>query len=300
MPRSHRAVFLFVSRFRSILIAAAGALLLGGCFLPISTAAPQPARTVGKHAWGFSFSSEIPTLNLIAKGDDQSTDASGDPDDLVAPANSMNLGLQFGLTDHIDLEASVEGAMMIFVVPLPLGVSGGVRVHIIHNDVFDLAVAGRVGHIGLSDSTDSDSGNTDDTNHADATYFAGSGVIQFNTTGLLRPSIALQEMPATIDVDLSGEAPRTYNGAATSLTFALEFVADGVSVTPFIAVTSFDSPDIRSARFVSGGIQLQGRNNRRREATYVPPPPPPPAPPYVPPPPPTAPPDHDAPASTER
>src|SRR3954465_12564342 len=108
----------------AILLASAALFAGGGCYLPISPAAPQPARTVGKHAWGFSFSTEIPTLNLIAKGD-QSTDASGDPDDLVAPANAMNLGLQFGLTNHIDLEANVEGAMMIFVVPLPLGVSGG-------------------------------------------------------------------------------------------------------------------------------------------------------------------------------
>jgi hypothetical protein len=290
MPRPQRSTVsappLLLATF-AIFVASAALFAGGGCYLPISTAAPQPARTVGKHAWGFSFSTEIPTLNLIAKGD-QSTDASGDPDDLVAPANSMNLGLQFGLTNHIDLEANVEGAMMIFVVPLPLGVSGGVRVHIIHNDVFDLAVAGRIGHIGLSDSDGSSS--ADDTNHADATYLAGSGVIQFNPNGTTRPSIALQEMPATIDVDLSGEAPRSYKGAATSLTVGLEFVADGVSVTPFVSVTSFDSPDIRSARFVSGGVQLQARNNRRAPVVaFVPPPPAPP-----PPPPPAAPP------STER
>jgi len=272
MPRSPRVV---ISAFPALLAVAAA--LLAGCYLPVSTAAPQPARTVGKHEWGFSFSTEIPTLNLIAKGD-QSTDASGDPDDLVAPANSMDLGLAFGLTNHIDLEANVEGAMMIFVVPLPLGVSGGVRVHVIHNDVFDLAVAGRVGHIGLSDSTDTSS--ADDTNHADATYLAGSGVIQFNPNGSLRPSIALQEMPATIDVDLSGEPARTYKGAASSLTFALELVADRVSITPFVSVTSFDSPDIRSARFVSGGVQLQHRSYRREPAVaFLPPPPPPPPPP---------------------
>lgn len=274
MPRPHRSV---VSSLHFVSFLASAAAFLGGCYLPISTAAPQPARTVGKGGWGVSFSSEIPTLNLIAKGD-QRTDASGNPDDLVAPANSMDFGLAYGLTNHIDLEANVEGAMMIFVVPLPLGVSGGVRVHIIHNDVFDLAVAGRIGHIGLSDSTDSQS--ADDTNHADATYLAGSGVIQLNPGGTVRPSIALQEMPATIDVDLAGEAARTYRGAASSLTFALELVADHLSITPFVSLTSFDSPDIRSARFVSGGVQLQRRNNVREPvAVFLPPPPAPPPPP---------------------
>jgi hypothetical protein len=184
------------------------------------------------------------------------------PDDLVAPANSMNLGVQYGLTNHIDLEAYAEGAMIVFVVPVPLGVSGGIRAHIIHTDLLDLALAGRVGHIGV----------TSDDDHADATYFAGSAVLQFNPGGRFRPGVALQELPATIDVALSGEMPSTFKGAASSLTLSLELVGDHISFTPFVTVTSFDSPDIDSARFISFGVQVARRNN-------LPPPPPPPPPP---------------------
>lgn len=293
-PFSHGSL-LHILRFACLVALAQSA---AGCFLPISTAAPQPARTVGRHEWGWSFSSEIPTLNLIAKND-TSTDSSGDLNSLEAPANSMNFGLAFGLTNHIDLEANVEGAMMAFVIPLPLGASAGLRAHLVHNDIFDLALASRVGHLGLTDSTSSSSSSSDDTDHADATYFTVSGVIQFNPAGSVRPSFALQTMPAYIDVDLSNQAPRSYKGAASSLTFAIEFVASSVSIIPFLAVTSFDSPDIDSARFVSGGIAFQHRPNwKTPPAPPVPPPPPPQVVPS-PPPPPLAPPSTERP-STER
>jgi hypothetical protein len=241
-----------------------GVLLAAGCFLPISTAAPQPARTVGKGEWGLSFSSELPTLNLIAE--DMTAEGDSRPDDLVAPANSMTLGVQYGLTNHIDLEAYAEGAMIVFIVPVPLGGSAGLRAHMIHTDFLDLALAGRVGHIGV----------TSDDDHADATYLAGSVVLQLNPGGRFRPGIALQELPATIDVALSGEMPSTFKGAASSLTFSLEYAGDYVSFTPFVTVTSFDSPDIDSARFVSFGVQLARRNNVPPPAPPPPPPPPPP------------------------
>ncbi len=264
-----------------------GAVLGAGCFLPISTAAPQPARTVGQGQWGATFSNELPTLNLIAQDTTTNPQGGSTPDDLVAPASAMELGLAYGLTDHVDLEVNAEGAMMVFIVPIPLGISGGVRAHIIHNDVFDLALAGRVGHIGLTTNVSVNGGESKE-DHADATYFAGSVVIQLNPEGRVRPGLTLQEMPATVDVALSGEDPSTFKGAASSVTLSLELLANSVSITPFLAVTSFDSPDIKSARFVSGGIQLQRRNNvPRPRVLYVPaqpapgpgvaPPPPPPS-----------------------
>jgi hypothetical protein len=300
MPsRSPRSTSFVKSILFVLLLALASLGASAGCFLPISTAAPQPARTVGRHEWGWSFSSEIPTLNLIAK-DDTSTDSSGDLNSLEAPANSMNFGVAFGLTNHIDLEANVEGAMMAFVIPLPLGASAGLRAHLVHNELFDLALASRVGHLGLTDgSSSSSSSSGDDSDHADATYFTVSGVIQFNPGGSVRPSLALQTMPAYIDVDLSGEDPRSYKGAASSLTFSLEFVASSVSIIPFLAVTSFDSPDIDSARFVSGGIAFQHRPNWRTPPTPPVPAPPPPQVVAPPPPPPLAPPSAERP-STER
>ena len=188
--------------------------------------APQPARTVGKGKWAFNFSSELPTLNLIADDRDTTDPDTGEesePDDLVAPANSMNLGVSLGLTNHVDLEVNVEGAMLGFIIPLPLGVSGGVRAHLIHNEYFDLGVAGRVGYLGLSLGGVDDGSGNDDEDHADATYGALSAVLQLNPDGIARPGIAVSEMPASIDLDLAGEDPSTFRGVASSVTFLCEF-----------------------------------------------------------------------------
>ena len=264
-------------RVVSAIAVLAGLSLLAGCFLPIATGAPQPARTVGKGKWAFNFSSELPTLNLIADDRDTSGSEPGQesqPDDLVAPANSMNLGASVGLTNHIDLELNVEGAMLFFIVPFPLGVSGGVRAHVIHNDYIDLGVAARVGYLGLTVSdVGADSTDDSDEDHADATYGALSAVLQLNPNGIARPGIAIQEMPASIDLDLAGEEPSTFRGVASSVTILCEFATARLSITPFITFTTFDSDKLDPARFVSGGISFSRRENQRAQSVmYVAPP----------------------------
>jgi hypothetical protein len=262
---------------------AALAVLCGGCILPMSTGAPLPATTVGQGHFGLAASWEAPVLDLIAEDSSVSGVNYG-----AAPAAAGTFTVSYGLGDNTDLEASAEGALYYFILPLPTGGSIGLRQHFDAGDKLDVAVAARVGGVASSeDSTDSSGNKTSD--GASATYGSFQGVVQVKH-GVVRPLLALNLIPARIRREPENEAAYTFRGVATSLTFGIMFVGAHFEAGPYATLTSFTSDRYDGGWFASGGFVMAARPDRSRPK---PPPPAPypygPAPPAYPAPPPYAP-----------
>jgi hypothetical protein len=256
-------------------------LLLGGCFLPVATGAPEPATTVGHGKVGLAVSGEAPTLDLIAKKNgstpEQYTDTYGQ-----SPAAAARFTLSYGLTDDTDIEVAAEGELWFFFFPLPTGGSIGLRHHIDTGDAFDVAFAGRVG--GVSAGLDyTDSNDQTVKNEATAEYAAIQGVIQLKH-GPIRPLASINLMPFNVKRTPGSDPIQHFKGIASSLTFGLMLVSRVGQFGPYVTLTNFESQDFSGGTYPSFGLMLAIRPDRNR---HVEPPPPPPAytpPPYAPPP----------------
>src|SRR5262245_16829627 len=143
------------------------ATMTSGCFLPLGTGAPQSARTVGHGELGLSIHGEAPTIQLEPE---TATTATSQPV-AVASGASMDLGLAYGITDNLDLELDVIGAMYSYFLPMPLGVAGGMRARVVETESAEMAVATRIGYLGEGED-----------DHADATFLATAVVVQFPLT----------------------------------------------------------------------------------------------------------------------
>lgn len=249
-------------------------LLLGGCILPVSTGAPLPATTVGQGKVGFALSGEAPTLDLIS---DQDNKQAGNSDAVAygaAPAAAATLTFSYGLTEDTDLEVSGEGALYFFIVPIPTGGSIGVRQHFDMGDSFDFGLAARFGHVG-STATITDNNGNESSSGARANYGAIQAIVQ-SKTGVMRPMLAVNFMPATISRSPSDSDPFNFKGLASSVTLGLQFVGSHALVEPYLTATNFYSDRFdNSGFFVSGGILFAARADRNRpklDVNTMPPP----------------------------
>jgi hypothetical protein len=248
--------------------------LLGGCFLPVATGAPEPATTVGHGKAGIALSGEAPTVDLIAKKDNSTpaeyTDTYGE-----SPAAAMRATLSYGITDDTDVEVAAEGELWFFFLPLPTGGSIGFRHHIDTGDDFDVAIAGRVGGVSAGDEYTDGNGVTVK-NEATAEYGAAQGVLQLKH-GPIRPLVSINLMPFHVKRTPGEDPVQTFTGIASSATLGLMFVGRFAQFGPYITVTNFESEQFSGGTFASGGLMLAFRPDRSR-------PKPPPPPPYTPPP----------------
>jgi hypothetical protein len=250
------------ARTRSLAFAFALALTavtaLSGCFLPIGTAAPQSAKTIGEGGYGTSLHAELPTINLVAEDE---AEQGRDGDRVVAnPSASMNFGFTYGLTNKLDLEIGVEGALLLFVVPIPTGLSGGVRYQAFHSDAFAIAVAARGGYVGIS-------GSVEDSQDPDTDWSASARFGQFTavgqlSTGPVRPLIALSAMPLLVDSDLPDQNAERFTALAATATVGATFVAGTFQLTPFGALTYFGSPEIDGVSTFSVGVSFAFRPDK--------------------------------------
>lgn len=254
--------------------------LLGGCFLPVATGAPEPATTVGRGHAGVAISGEAPTLDLIAKKNGSTpsdyTDTYGQ-----SPAAAARLTLSYGIADDTDLEVAAEGELWFFFFPIPTGGSIGLRHHIETGDAFDVAIAGRVGGVAAGlDYTDSN-GNTV-RNEASAEYAAIQAVVQLKH-GPIRPLASLNLMPFHVKRTPGSDPEQKFTGLASSVTFGLMIVSAVGQFGPYVTLTNYESQEFSGGFFASGGLMLAIRPDRNRHVE--PPPPPYTPPPYAPPPP---------------
>lgn len=271
-------------------------LLLGGCILPVSTGAPLPATTVGQGNVGFALSGEAPTLDLISDQDNKQAGSDNAVAYGAAPAAAATLTFSYGITEDTDLEVSGEGALYFFIVPIPTGGSIGIRQHIDLGDDFDFGLAARFGHVGNTGKVTNMNGD-EVSSGARANYGALQAIIQ-SKTGVMRPLLAVNFMPASIHRSPSDGDPFNFKGMASSVTLGLQFVGSKALIEPYLTATNFYSDKFNnSGFFVSGGILFAARpdrNRRKIDVNALPPPgsydPSTPAPaPYGPPAPQTAP-----------
>ena len=242
--------------------------LPAGCILPVATSTPQPATTVGAGKFGFALYEEAPTLNLTASN----TDASN-PDGAAAPAGAATATLSIGLGDDTDLELSAEMSAYLFILPMPVGGSIGLRHHVTGNENFDFAVAGRVGGVAVGYGNGSDS--TDPTG-ASAVYGDISATLQ-GVLGSFRPLISVSAMPAKVTRNFgNGQASESFTGFATNATIGLMFQLGAMELGPYLGATYYSSEQFANggggdASFVSGGFALEFRPDRHEtQSTYTP------------------------------
>lgn len=249
-------------------------LLLGGCILPVSTGAPLPATTVGQSKVGFALSGEAPTLDLIADRDNQDPNNQGAVAYGAAPAAAATLTFSYGLTEDTDLEVSGEGALYFFIVPIPTGGSIGIRQHLDLGDSFDFGLAAKFGHVGNT-ATITDNNGNETSSGARANYGALQAILQ-TKTGMMRPMVAVNLMPASIKRSPSDEPAFKFKGMASSLTFGVQFVGSKALVEPYVTATNFYSDRFdNSGFFISGGILFAMRPDRNRpkiDLSAIPPP----------------------------
>lgn len=237
-------------------------LFLPACFLPVATGAPEPATTVGRGNVGFSLHGEAPTLDLVAKNrgsdDPPPTDYTSSYGE--APAAAARLTLAYGLGDDTDVELAFEGQLWFYFFPLPTGASLGLRQHIDGGDMFDIALAARVGGV-TTGSTKSDAMNTAVEDEASAIYGAVQAAIQVKH-GFVRPLLALNVMPFKITRGIHDQPIQRFYGAATSTTFVLMFVGNHVQFGPYATLTNFESETFKGGFFPSFGLMLAFRPDR--------------------------------------
>ena len=233
----------------------------------MATGTPEPATTVGAGRVGFAITAEAPTIDLIAKDngsgglDPDYTDTYGS-----SPAAAARLTLSIGLAENTDLELAAEGELWGFLIPIPTGASLGLRQHLVALDLFDIAVAGRVGAVGASNDDDTFNGtqSTSTHNSASAYYGALSAVVQWRH-GVFRPALSINAMPFRIKRQIGGDVPDRFYGEATSATLGLLFVTKHITVGPYGALTNFESQEFKGAIFPSVGIMFAIRRDRDRD-----------------------------------
>lgn len=232
-------------------------VVLSACILPVSPSAPQSAQTVGKGRFGASLYGDFPSLDLLAEGDNL--------DDLrgAAPAATMQLAVAYGVGDNTDIEVAAEGALYFGIFPIITGGSLGIRQHVGASDLFDFAIAGRVGGVSGS-ATITTNGTSADTS-ASATYGAVTGTMQVKH-GWFRPLASVHLMPFRIRRDPSDEAAFTFMGLSSSLTAGAMLVVGPVQFGPFATITNYASDRFASGWFPSAGLMLAIRPDKNRRA----------------------------------
>lgn len=240
--------------------------LLGGCYLPLGTAAPQPATTVGQGNLGASFHAEVPVVDLLAT----QTEDGGGSDYELSPFPTASLEVAFGLGDRLDLEVGLDGTLYFWLLPMPLGASAGLRGMVRETDALAFALAGRVGYVGLG--VEDEVERTGEDLAVSALYGKVTGAAQLNPRGAFRPGLALSILPAQVRNDALDDAERRFGAMSASATVHATIAVRGVHIGPFVNFVYFDSPNLRGSEgFVSGGIFLALRPEGGRVAATTPP-----------------------------
>ena len=240
-----------------------------GCFLPISTAAPQSATTVGKGNMGATIYGEFPTVDLLSTQTDDAEESDGYG---LAPLPTTTFQLAYGITDKADLEVALDGVLYI-IIPLPLGGSIGGRLQLIDRDRFAVAASGKVGYVGLGVNGEPDS-DPDGEVGVSAAYTAITMTAQFMPRGFFRPAAAMTFMPARVTNEIKGETPENFMATTMSITLTGMLALGPVEAGPFVNLVYFSSPNLAgTATFATGGIMiaLRGRKDRPEPAPLQPP-----------------------------
>jgi hypothetical protein len=240
---------------RALALAAAALAGLAGCWLPLGTAQPQSASTVGQGGIGATLYGEFPTVDLIAT-QDESSDLPPDHYGL-SPLPTASLQVAYGIDDDLDLEVSLDGTLYI-IVPIPYGASAGVRYQLLWTPEIAVAVAGRIGHIGLGVSSEGESRSMS------ASYASLGLAAHAYLVGPLRMGGSVTVIPTLVRDEVTEDETRNFGAVAASATFTPSLVLGPVEVGPFFNLAYLDSPNLRgSTMFGTVGVMMALRGQKR-------------------------------------
>ena len=228
-----------------------GLIALSGCVLPYANSTPQPAVTNGKGKHAFGFRTQVPTANLLAAGDRE-----GEFSDLpLTPFPILSIEYSYGLGDALDVEAGLDSTRFFFVLPVPTGLWGGLRLNIVNGKKFAASIAGRLGGIfGLSDD------ESEENTGGVFSQFTLTG--QMNPYGAIRPGLSVAATPAVV---FSGG--RSFFAQVYSSTLSVSFTNDSIEVSPFVDGALIDAQNSSGAEFVfSGGVYFRLRPGKKRQS----------------------------------
>lgn len=243
---------------------------LPGCFLPLGTAAPQSATTVGDNGFGASYYAQAPTIDLFGLDEETLPDQEDEPDGL----GSAHLGVQLGMNERLDLELQVDAAALLLLLPAPLGGSIGFRHRLYDGHWLDVATAGRAGFLTVDPEGEE--------GRVNALYGSASVTAQL-ARGVVRPLLAMSLTPAGILSSNTDGSLDTAAGAAWGATGGVTLVFGRVQVTPYVALTEFDSTETDRTQSMSFGFSVAIRYTSDELTAMFPQPPLPPEPPTGPP-----------------
>lgn len=263
------------SRLVSPLFLALAALstLAAGCFLPVSTAQPQSATSLGKGGIAVMTGSEFPTIDLVST---QSDDNLPNDEYGLAPLPTMTLGVGYGLSENLDLIAGFDSVLYI-VLPLPLGAWVGGRLQLDMKKNLDVAVYARTGFVSLDDE--------DNVDNLRASYGQIGAIATLWPTDGFRPSASFSVMPAFVENTLKSSTKESFTTMSMNLTLTAMIGFGPVEVGPFVNFVYFRSPNLAgTAFFPTGGMMFSLRSRKARKpssaaaAIQAPPGGPPPGP----------------------
>jgi hypothetical protein len=254
-----------------------------GCVLPLTSAAPQSATTVGRQNLGVTGYVEFPSTNLAA-----SRASAALP---ITPFINGVVQGAYGVADNIDLEFGLEGMLYLFFLPIPTGIHAGTRVQVLDTPNFHAALAGRVGYSSFSSSTGSSTSTSSGETTIKALDFAATGVFQFVGIPVFNPSLAVSVYPSNVWYSNTSSAlpieRLSFPTVAASATLNLTLDFGTVELTPFFGLVLFYSPHLgNSVYFPQGGLALAIRHDKDRDKKKAAEPPPEPRPSFGAPPPP--------------
>lgn len=238
-----------------------------GCFLPMTTAAPQTASTLGKGNFGATAYAEFPSVNLTAtaaRGNDPVQQGSNE---IIAPSLTGVAQFSYGLTDSLDLEFGAEGMLYLFILPLPTGLHAGARYQLLETDSWRVATAARLGFSTFSTTTDGRA------NRINAFHGMGSAVVQWVRLPVFHPSLSVSLFPANVRFDATGVGVGNMWTLAGSSALNLTLDFGLVEISPYLGMVAFTSPNLAQPRLlpqfgiafaVRGGKTAQGPNDQAR------------------------------------
>jgi hypothetical protein len=186
---------------------------------------------VGHGHYGAVFSADHPTVDLLATTREEPDPA--DPHHYPrASFPSFQLRVARGLSETVDVELGVEGA--VYVVPIPFGASLGARHHFYRAGTLAMTWSGRLGYAAATDASGTDK--------ASVVY----GVLAWNADlaawRLVRPGLALSVMPMRVRPDVAAFPQGDLYVLSSSVTLK---VALGSFFTPFVDAGLVTSENVR-------------------------------------------------------
>ncbi|MBI4510935.1 MAG: hypothetical protein HY698_14980 [Deltaproteobacteria bacterium] len=237
-----------------LMVATGMALSSIGCYLPMSTAAPQNPDTVRKGNFGVTFHGEYQAIDLLATPA-RAPDPAAPERYPSAELPTFHMDVAYGVSSRLDLELGVDG-LLVVALPVPTGLSAGVRYQLVRSSSVDVSLASRFGVLyGSSKDKEGTSG------HGQLHHVHAALALRLKQAKW-RPGLALSVVPARAMTELSSGESRNVDALAASSTFSLTLGSGRMQLSPFVNVGILSTDNVRgTSAFFGVGLAACFRAN---------------------------------------